>query len=200
MPAWAWIIVAVIVVGLIAIAVWWATSKRRSQRLRAGFGPEYERVVTERGDRRAAESELKRRQERREQLDIRPLSEGSRERYTERWQQVEARFVDSPALAVSEGDRLVIEVMGERGYPMENFDQRSADISVDHPRVVDNYRAAHAISMANDHDKASTEDLRQAMIHYRQLVEELLGPTAGVVDTGTGARQPLAGTGTEGGG
>src|SRR5204862_8220126 len=100
----------------------------------------------------------------------------ARERYRAEWQAAQPRFVDEPAGAVTQADRLVIQVMSDRGYPMEDFEQRSADISVDHPHVVDDYRAAHAISMANEHGRASTEDLRQAMVHYRRLFEDLLEP------------------------
>jgi hypothetical protein len=170
---WIWIIVAVVVLAAIGLALWMAR-RQRSTRLRQQFGPEYERAVAERGARRHGESELRERQRRRAQLAIRPLAPESRHRYVEGWRQTQARFVDSPGGAISEADRLVMDVMRERGYPVEDFEQRSADVSVDHPAVVDNYRAAHAISMANDHGKATTEDLRQAMVHYRALVVELL--------------------------
>jgi hypothetical protein len=177
-----WLIVAVVVVlGLVAFA-WRAKSKRRTGQLKETFGPEYERSKTEAGGRRKAEAELTARQTRREGLDIRPLSAEARERYSVSWQQVQSRFVDEPGAAVSEADRLVSAVMRDRGYPMDDFDQRSGDISVDLPHVVDDYRAAHAISMANDHGKASTEDLRQAFVHYRSLFDELL------VVPGDGAR------------
>jgi len=140
-------------------------------------GPEYDRAVAESGSRRGATSELRQREKRRQELDIAPLSAAASERYAQQWQVAQARFVDQPGDAVREADVLVVSVMGERGYPMEDFEQRSADISVDHPRLVDNYRAAHAISMANNQEKASTEDLRQAMIHYRSLFDELLVDT-----------------------
>jgi hypothetical protein len=169
-----WLIVGVVVVlGLVALA-WRAMSKRRTGQLKERFGPEYERSKTEAGSRREAEAELKARETRREGLDIRPLSAEARDRYSASWKQVQNRFVDQPGAAVTEADRLVSAVMSDRGYPMDDFDQRSADISVDLPHVVDDYRAAHAISMANDHGKASTEDLRQAFVHYRSLFDELL--------------------------
>jgi len=161
----------VIVLGAIG---WRLVSKRRTGKLKEAFGPEYERSKMEAGSRRKAESELAARQTRREALDIRPLSPEARARYSASWQQVQSGFVDEPGAAVTEADRLVSAVMRDRGYPMDDFDQRSADISVDLPHVVDNYRAAHAISMANDHGKASTEDLRQAVVHYRSLFDELL--------------------------
>jgi hypothetical protein len=174
MSGFVWLIVAVVVVlGVVAFA-WRAMSKRRTGKLREAFGPEYERSKTEEGSRRKAEAELTARQSRREALDIRPLSAEAHDRYSASWLQVQGRFVDEPGAAVTEADRLVSAVMGDRGYPMDDFGQRSADISVDLPHVVEDYRAAHAISMANDHGKASTEDLRQAFVHYRSLFDELL--------------------------
>ena len=174
MPWWGWVLIAVAIVVLLALVVWSARSRSRSRALRERFGPEYDRAVTETGDRRAAESELDARRRRREELDIRPLDPTARERYTEQWRSTQSKFVDAPSEAIREADALVMQVMGERGYPMENFEQRAADISVDHPNLVENYRAAHAISLANDHGQASTEDMRQAMVHYRSLFEELL--------------------------
>jgi hypothetical protein len=174
MTAWVWLIVAVVVVLALAAIVWRTMSKRRTGQLKDAFGPEYDRSKTEAGSRRKAESELAARQTRREGLDIRPLAPEARDRYSDSWQQVQSHFVDEPGVAVTEADRLVSAVMRDRGYPMDDFGQQSADISVDLPHVVDNYRAAHAISMANDHGKASTEDLRQAFVHYRSLFDELL--------------------------
>ena len=171
MSALIWVLIAVVIVVVIGAVV---MSAWRRRRLRSRFGPEYDRARAERG-RFGAASDLKGRQKRREELDIVPLSGAARERYTEQWQAVQARFVDDPSNAAREADGLVSTVMRERGYPVENFDQRSADVSVDHPHVVDNYRAAHAISLANEHGKASTEDLRQSLIHYRALFDELLG-------------------------
>jgi hypothetical protein len=126
------------------------------------------------GGRRQAEAELEARRKRREQLDVRPLDPASRQRYSEQWAGTQSRFVDSPAEAVREADVLVIQVMRERGYPVDNFEQRSSDVSVDHPHVVENYRSAHAVSLANDQGQAGTEDLRQAMVHYRALFQDLL--------------------------
>jgi hypothetical protein len=183
-----WLIVAVVVVLALAAIVWRRVSKRRTGQLKEKFGPEYERSKAETGSRRKAESDLAARQTRREGLDIRPLAPEARERYSASWQQVQGRFVDEPGAAVADADRLVSAVMGDRGYPMDDFDQRSADISVDLPHVVDDYRAAHAISMANDHGKASTEDLRQAFVHYRSLFDELL-----VVPDETARSQEAAG-------
>jgi hypothetical protein len=142
--------------------------------LQRRFGPEYERAVDQRDDRRQAEADLTARARRRSKLEITPLEPEARQRYGEAWRRVQADFVDRPVEAVREADRLVADVMRERGYPMEGFDQRAADVSVDHPQVVDNYRSAHEIAMASDRNEASTEDLRKAMVHYRSLFEELL--------------------------
>jgi hypothetical protein len=174
MDAWVWVLIvvaAIVVVGLIA---WAAVRNRRTATLREQFGPEYERTLSEREGRRAAESDLVARRERREMLDIRPLAAASRQRYATQWRDVQSRFVDQPAVAVAEADELVLLVMRERGYPMDDFEQRAADISVDHPQVVDHYRAGHAISQRVGSDRASTEDLRQALVHYRALFTELL--------------------------
>lgn len=179
MPWWAWMLVGVAVLGLIALAGWSVYRRRRSDRLRKAFGPEYDRVVRTTGDQRGGESELESRQKRRERLDIRPLPAAARERYSEAWRDAQGRFVDAPSDAVGEADQLVILVMRERGYPIEDFDTRAGDISVDHPGVVESYRAAHAISQANDRGEAETEDLRQAMVHYRALFEVLLGTPEG---------------------
>jgi FtsZ-interacting cell division protein ZipA len=174
MPVWAWIIVIVAIVAIVALVVWSAMRKRRTKGLQQRFGPEYERTVDSAGGRRQAEAELDARRKRREQLDIRPLDPAARQRYSEQWSGTQSRFVDAPADAVREADVLVMQVMRDRGYPVDNFEQRSSDVSVDHPHVVENYRAAHAISLANDQGQAGTEDLRQAMVHYRALFQVLL--------------------------
>jgi hypothetical protein len=150
--------------------------QRQSQQLQEGFGPEYKRTVEERGgDRREAEAELKARKDRREQFEVRPLDPAARDAYAERWRSVQGRFVDEPAPAVGEADNLVMEVMRDRGYPVaDEFEQRAADVSVDHPQVVEHYRAAHAISIRATGGEARTEDLRQAMVHFRALFQELL--------------------------
>jgi hypothetical protein len=171
----AWVLIIVLLIALVAAGVVIAR-QRRSQQLQEGFGPEYGRTLAERGDRRAAESELRERRERHEQLEIRELEPDARERFSERWRGAQRRFVDQPAAAVAEADALVSEVMRERGYPVEDdFDRRAADISVEHPVVVENYRSAHEISGRAIRNEAGTEDLRQAMIHFRELFEELLG-------------------------
>ncbi len=175
MSGWMWIVIAVAVIAVVAMVAWAASRRRRTQRLQDRFGPEYERVVDQRGDRRSAESELIERERRREELELRPLTTAARNRYAARWQRTQAEFVDAPVDAVREADRLVTEVMTDRGYPMNDFDRRAADISVDHADLVDNYRSAHDIAVRSaDAGDASTEDLRQAMVHYRALFEELL--------------------------
>jgi len=169
------VITLTVIVILVLVALGLLVGRRpRSQQLQERFGPEYERTVTETGDRLAAESDLLDRQARREHLHIVPLEPAARERYLEEWHRTQALFVDSPAEATREADRLIVDVMRERGYPVEDFEQRAADVSVDHPQVVDDYRAARAVSTANERGEASTEDLRQALVHYRSLFEELL--------------------------
>ncbi len=165
------VVVVIVVIALISMIV----RRGRSQRLKSKFGPEYDRAVQATGNRGKAEKDLESRQKRREQLNIRPLDPGLRDRYSREWMQVQADFVDAPSDAVRRADQLVTQVMRERGYPTDNFEQRSADVSVDHPRVVEEYRAAQKISMANRENQASTEDLRQAMRHYRSLFDDLLG-------------------------
>jgi hypothetical protein len=180
MQWWVWVLIAAAILIVVGAVGWGMNRKRRTGRLRETFGSEYDRTVRAAGDRRDAESELEARQKRRAELAIRSLDPTARLRYAEAWRAVQARFVDSPADSVRDADRLVTDVMRERGYPMDDFQTRAADISVDHPNVVENYRAAHAISESNDGDGAGTEDLRQAMVHYRTLFEELLqGDEAG---------------------
>jgi len=142
--------------------------------MRKKFGPEYERAVLTHGSERKAEAKLSDREKRVDQLNIRDLDSVEHERYSKQWQAVQSRFVDSPKGAVAEADDLVSSVMKVRGYPVAEFDQRAADISVDHPRVVENYRSAHEIALRVGKDAATTEDLRTAMIHYRSLFEELV--------------------------
>jgi hypothetical protein len=165
-----------VVVGVLVLAVigWLVWQRQRSQALRERYGPEYERTVNTLGDKRRAESELLKRQERVEHLDIVPLSADQRNAYLQQWRAVQSRFVDDPKGAVTDADRLVEDVMKTRGYPISNFDQRAADLSVHHPRVVDNYRAARDIAQRHRRGEATTEDLRQAMVHYRDLFQDLL--------------------------
>jgi hypothetical protein len=169
------LLVAILVVLiLLALLAFFAGRQRRSRRLQDTFGPEYDRTVEEAGDRRAAETELQERTERRAGFDVVALEPEARERYVEAWRNTQAQFVDEPVEATREADRLITSVMRDRGYPVDDFEQRAADISVDHPQVVDDYRAAHAIAARNDRSEATTEDLRQALVHYRSLFEELL--------------------------
>jgi hypothetical protein len=168
-------IVAVIVILVVAFAAWWFWQRARSQQLRERFGPEYERTVDEVGDRRRAESELASREQRVKELSIRALSSAEQETFAQAWRVVQARFVDDPGAATADADTLVVRVMEARGYPMGDFEQRSADISVQHPDLVRNYRAGHALREQYDLGDATTEDLRQAMVHYRSLFTELLG-------------------------
>lgn len=171
MSATAWIVLAIIVVAIVVIAIAWMGVRRR--RLQSRFGPEYERVAAQSGSKWRADSELAARQQRRQKLDIRPLAPEQRQRYARAWQQVQADFVDQPYEAVANADKLVTEVMRERGYPIEDFEQHANDLSVDYPQLVENYRGAHAV--ATRQKSANTEELRKAMLHYRNLFQELLG-------------------------
>jgi hypothetical protein len=166
--------IIVIVVVLLAAAAFFAWQRQRSRRLQERFGPEYDRTLERSGDRRAAEAVLAEREQRRRKLDVVELEPAARDRYRDAWQATQGKFVDDPVSATREADELVSSVMGERGYPIDEFEQRAADISVDHPRVVEDYRAAHAVSLANERGLASTDDLRQAFVHYRALFTELL--------------------------
>jgi len=172
-----WVLVAIVVVLLVVIGVLVAR-QQRSRQLRQGFGPEYDRVVADRGDQRSGEEELLERRERLDQFQIRALQPAVREEYLDRWRVTQRHFVDEPGEAVGESQVLVQKVMHDRGYPVDSdFEQRAADISVEHGDVVENYRAAHTISMRAHRGEASTEELRQAMVHYRALFDELLAPT-----------------------
>jgi hypothetical protein len=170
----AFVILAIAVVVLIALGVFIAMRWRRSQTLRKQFGPEYKHAVKQYGDPRKAEAELAAREERVRKLDIRALTHEEQSRFAEAWRETQTRFVDEPSKAVSEADGLIKEVMQTRGYPVGDFDQRAADVSVDHPNVVTNYRAGREIAARNKSGEATTEDLRQAMMHYRSLFEELV--------------------------
>jgi hypothetical protein len=168
MPGWAWALVVVAAVVVVALVVWQGLRAKRTRSLQERFGPEYDRTVDRADGRREAEAELAAREKRREELDIRPLTEASRRRYLEEWQRVQARFVDDPSGAVDDADALIQAVLRERGYPVDDFEQRAADVSVDHPHVVENYRAGHRLASGD------TEERRQAMVHYRSLFDELL--------------------------
>jgi hypothetical protein len=166
------VVIVVVAVAIVALVGWSLMQRRRSEQLQERFGPEYSRTVGEYGDKRRAEAALGDRVKRVERYNIRPLTPDEHSRFSREWKNVQARFVDEPPAAVSAADRLVASLMSTRGYPMGEFDQRAADISVDHPAVVEHYRAAHGI--VTREGKLSTEDLREAMVHYRALFDELL--------------------------
>jgi hypothetical protein len=170
------IVLAAVVALIIVVLAWLYVRKRRSTTadLRQKFGPEYERAVLKHGSERKAEAKLADREKRVEKLNVRNLDLMEHERFVKQWESVQSRFVDSPKGAVTEADDLVSALMKTRGYPVSDFDQRAADISVAHPRVVENYRSAHEIALRVGKDQATTEDLRTAMIHYRSLFEELV--------------------------
>jgi len=169
-------IIAFAVIVVAGIATLLFLRKRRTERLRSKFGgAEYARAVKEGGNRRHAEARLDERTERVESFHVRPLAPGDRARFIDSWRKIQARFVDGPAGAVAEADQLLGDVMSTRGYPVSDFEQRAADISVDHPLVMENYRTAHEIALRQTKGQANTEDLRQAMIHYRTLFEALIG-------------------------
>jgi hypothetical protein len=170
------IIVIVAAVAVIAVALLRYLQRRRSERLHTQFGPEYQRTLSEYGDRGKAESELERRQKRIEKYEIRVLTRDERNHFAESWKSVQARFVDEPAQSVTWAHKLVNEVMKARGYPVSGeFEENAADLSVEHPRVVENYRLACDIARRQESGQANTEDLRQAMVSYRLLFEDLLG-------------------------
>lgn len=199
-----WIVIAAVIV-VVVVAALLAAQGRRRQRLQSRFGPEYDRAV-EGGNRRQAEAELAGRVKRRESFDITPLEPGVRDQYLASWQAIQARFVDDPGGSVRDADRLVNEVMSRRGYPMADFDQRAADVSVDHAGEVGDYRNAHAVADRIDAGDVSTEDLREAMVHYRSLFSSLLatdeparqeqerhvGSSAGPAETNTVPDQGVA--------
>jgi hypothetical protein len=182
------IVIIVVVLIVIAAAVIAVTAARR-RRLKERFGPEYDRMVAEQQSQRRAEAELASRERRVRSLDIRPLSPEARTRYMAQWSGIQERFVDQPTAAVGQAQELVTSVLQDRGYPTDEFDQTLADLSVEHARTLERYRAAHTISESAANGSASTEDLRQAMIHYRAMFGELLHD-----DAGAGADQELPGT------
>ena len=197
MAAWVWVLIAVGVVAVFAVVLWKALARRRTGKLQQQFGPEYDRAVTGAESRRDAEDELQAREDRRRRLDVRPLTQAARDRYLETWRMTQAQFVDDPRAAVAAADILCQSVMSERGYPVEDFEQRAADVSVDHPHVVENYREGHRLAQASAGGDNSTETLRRAMQHYRALFDELVEPAAdeptaaerdGVAEQRNGAR------------
>jgi FtsZ-interacting cell division protein ZipA len=167
------ILIAIVLIGLI-VGVWLAIKAKRTKELRSRFGPEYQRAVRSQGDTGAAEKVLHQREQRVSSLKIAPLDEDQRSRFADKWEREQAHFVDQPREAVEAADRLVAEVMRARGYPVSDFEQRVADVSVDHPVVVENYRIAHDIAVRDSREPISTEELRNAMLHYRALFADLL--------------------------
>ena len=183
MDTWMW---ALIIGAVVALAViWFVTRQARTRALQRDFGPEYDRTMARAGGRGAAESDLRERRERVSALDVRPLSRSDHDRFATEWTKVQAAFVDAPAEAVTDAYQLIQQVMTSRGYPVQDFDRRAADVSVEHPDVVENYRSAHSIALkeAREDTDANTEALRKAMVYYRSLFEELLA-----VDDGSDRR------------
>ena len=166
--------VALVAIATIIAAVWMYLQKKQTERLHSRFGPEYDRLAEGEGGRRRTEKTLNEREKRVEKFNLFPLSPENRDLFARAWQQAQAGFVDDPRSAVANADRLVTEVMSARGYPMGDFEQRAADISVDHPLVVKNYRVAHEIALRDTGGETSTDDLRTALLHYRMLFEDLL--------------------------
>jgi len=189
MDTWVWIVIGVIVAIVVLGVVFTALRTRRSRSLQDQFGREYDRIVEKAGGRREAERELAERQKRHDELELRPLSQDARDRYLQQWQVTQGRFVDDPTGAVSEADDLVQRVMRDRGYPVDDFEQRAADISVEHPELVEKYRTANGIARASERGEASTEDLRHSVRHYRALFVELLEVDDGDQDASTRQRE-----------
>jgi hypothetical protein len=170
-----WLILGgVAILALIALTVWFIHIKKQSHRLKERFGPEYGRSVADLGSRTKAESELKAREKRVNNLTIMPLTPSEAARFSQTWTDLQGRFVDNPKGTVVQADELVRELMLKRGYPMGDFERRAADISVDHPAVVANYRAAQAIAVRDERGEANTEELRKAVVYYRALFDEML--------------------------
>ncbi len=173
------VVVVLAIVGAVLASIF--TRRNRSKALHDRFGTEYDRTVETLGDEKKAQAELQERQKHVEALDIRPLSVSERDRYLAEWAAVQSKFVDEPGQAIVDADRLILEVMQLRNYPVSDFEQRAADISVNYPDLVSNYRAARVIALKNEQHEADTEELRQAMIYYRSLFEELLAVEEAVV-------------------
>ncbi len=186
------VILAAVVVIVALVAVTIGNRRRRSEQLREHFGPVYGQTVDEfGGDKKRAEEELAARTKRVESFDIHPLNPKERDRFQEEWRKTQAEFVDAPDRAITDADRLIKQVMQAEGYPVGDFEQRAADLSVDYPTVVTNYRAAHELALKNEKGKATTEDLRQAMVHYRALFDNLLKSDGNVQDENERTDQEL---------
>jgi hypothetical protein len=172
MPTWLIVLIVVVAVAVLGAVIWLVTQEMQRKRLQQRFGPEYDRTVAEKDSPRAAQRELAERERRHKELDIRPLSASARERYAREWAQVQEKFVDQPSAAVAEADQVLVSLMAERGYPTEGYEQQVADLSVRHAKTLEHYRAAHATQQKRD--GVSTEDLRDAMVRYRTVFEDLL--------------------------
>lgn len=170
------VLTLILIVAILVIAglAWKLFERQRTRNLRSHFGPEYDRTIEQYGEPSKAERDLEARKKRMEKVNIRPLTPVERERFAERWQSVQSRFVDDPAGTIRDADKLVVDIMVARGYPMVEFDGRADDLSVDHPLVVSNYRQAHDIALKHQRGAATTEELRRAVVFYRDLFEELL--------------------------
>jgi hypothetical protein len=187
MDTWVWILIAVVAVLVVLGVLWYVAQQRRTRVLQDRFGSsEYDRTLDKEGGRRAAERELQDREKRHEELELRPLSPEARRGFQQEWEETQGRFVDDPKGAVARADELVQRVMRERGYPVEDLDQRAADISVEHPDLVEKYRTADGIARASERGEASTEDLRHSVRHYRALFTELLGTDDDAASRGDG--------------
>jgi hypothetical protein len=185
-----WAVIAIAVVAIIALVAVGAR-KRRTAMLRDRFGSEYDRAVESRDGRRAAEADLRAREKQRAQFDVKPLPEADRLRFADEWRDVQERFVDRPAQAATAADTLITRVMEARGYPMKDFDAQADLVSVDHPDTVENYRFAHAVRQRSQTQRVGTEDLRDALLRYRSLFDELLRPEGnGAADGTIGSAQP----------
>src|SRR5579864_3793549 len=185
-----WVVIAIAVVVVVIALVAVGARKRKTAMLRERFGPEYDRAVENRGDQRAAEADLRARQKQRAQFDVKPLPEAARLRFVGEWRDVQEHFVDQPAQATTAADILITRVMEARGYPMKDFDAQAELVSVDYPDTVENYRFAHAVRQRSETQQASTEDLREALLRYRSLFDELLRPDDGAADGTTGQAEP----------
>lgn len=174
MPTWLVIIIVIAAIAVIGAVVWLVSQEMQRKRLQQKFGPEYDRTVEESENPRAAQRELAAREKRHSELDIRPLSPSAQERYSQQWTLIQEQFVDRPAGAVAEADRVLVALMAERGYPTEGYDQQLADLSVQHSQTLKHYRTAHDTMRNHEHTQASTEELRDAMVHYRTVFEDLL--------------------------
>lgn len=180
MSTWLWVVIIVVAAAVVLGVAIAALRARRTRALKGQFGPEYDRVAADAPSRREAEAELREREQRHEHFELHPLDRQKADQYRSRWQNVQAAFVDDPAGSVVEADVLIRSVMKDRGYPVEDFETRAADLSVDHPDVVQNYRTAHWIALANEIGDADTEMLRTGLRHYRALFEELVETRAAV--------------------